>query len=128
MLISDSEVRLRSTATRLRGSPFVASSGLNERFDMAWATRLTWGATAGGAASSFICVETELRVWCEVLPPFHLMPRTLLATACNAVLRRALPSLLSVFVVQLGKDYARWAAEPDYRAARAAPKPALLAA
>ena len=80
------------------------------------------------AASSFICVETELRVWCEVLPPFHLMPRTLLATACNAVLRRALPSLLSVFVVQLGKEYARWAAEPDYRAARAAPKPALLAA
>ena len=41
--IGAAEVRMRSTGTRLRGSDFVASSGINERFDMAWSTVLTWG-------------------------------------------------------------------------------------
>jgi hypothetical protein len=41
------------------------------------------------------------------LPPFHLAPRSFLSVACNAVLRRAVPSLLQAFTQQLAGDYRR---------------------
>ena len=116
VLISDSQVHMRSRATRLHGSDFVQRSNLNERFDMFWCTTLTWGGAAGGR--SFIDIATEVKVWCEVLPPFTSMPRSLLAGACNAVLRRAVPVLLAAFMRSLCSDYARWAVEPAYRQQR----------
>ncbi len=74
------------------------------------------GAATPGAAH--IECETEVRVWCEVLPPFNAMPRTLLSGACNAVLRRAVPALLSAFIRQLAADYARWSTDAAYRQLR----------
>lgn len=118
VLISATHVRMRSVATRLRGSEFVERASLNDHFDMRWSTTLT--TEVQDERCSFIAVETDLQVWCEVLPPFHLVPRSFLATACNAVLRRALPALLFAFVRQLGGDYRRWSTEPAYRATRAA--------
>lgn len=48
------------------------------------------------------------------------MPRETLERSCSAVLSGLARSLLPVFMRQLAADYARWAAEPAYRAARAA--------
>ena len=144
VLIAPTHVHMRSRGTYLHGSDFVQRSGLNERFDMFWCTTLTWGqqvrhrahepdpaargsspcvcvaqqaegAPGGGA---YIDVQTEVKVWCEVLPPFTAMPRSLLSGACNAVLRRAVPALLSAFVRQLAGDYRRWALQPAYRQER----------
>ena len=72
----------------------------------------------GAERSAFMDVQTEVKVWCEVLPPFTAMPRSLLSGACNAVLRRAVPALLSAFVRQLAGDYRRWALQPAYRQER----------
>jgi hypothetical protein len=63
-------------------------------------------------------IATEVKVWCEVLPPFHRMPRALLSGACNAVLRRAVPALLGAFIRQLAADYRHWATDAAYRARR----------
>ena len=142
VLIAPTHVHMRSRGTYLHGSDFVQRSGLNERFDMFWCTTLTWGqqarrnmrVTPGGAlgcspraalqaegapgGGAYIDVQTEVKVWCEVLPPFTAMPRSLLSGACNAVLRRAVPALLSAFVRQLAGDYRRWALQPAYRQER----------
>ena len=147
VLIAPTHVHMRSRGTHLYGSDFVTRSGLNDRFDMFWCTTLTWGDQARGAARSaalsaprrtltadprvswcaqldgtargaYIDVQTEVKVWCEVLPPFTAMPRSLLSGACNAVLRRAVPALLSAFVRQLAGDYRRWALQPEYRQQR----------
>jgi hypothetical protein len=122
VLISATQVHMRSAGTRVRGSEFIERTQLNEHFDMFWCTTLTWGSSAGagsGSGAAFIDIATEVKVWCEVLPPFHRMPRTLLAGACNAVLRRAVPVLLAAFVRQLAADYRKWADDPAYRARRA---------
>ena len=157
VLISAERVHMRSRGTRLYGSDFVERSNLNERFDMFWCTTLTWGAEVrwlrssaarmelrrradvsacatqeGGAErGAHIECETEVRVWCEVLPPFNAMPRSLLSGACNAVLRRAVPALLSACIRQLAGDYARWSTDAAYRqlrrdAAASARAPAAL--
>jgi hypothetical protein len=124
VLISGERVHMRSAGTRVRGSDFIERTNLNEHFDMFWCTTLTWGADdaaaggGGGAGGSYIDISTEVKVWCEVLPPFHRMPRSLLSGACNAVLRRAVPALLAAFVRQLAADYRKWATDPAYRALR----------
>jgi hypothetical protein len=116
--ISGERVHMRSAGTRVRGSDFIERTNLNEHFDMFWCTTLTWGADAGVPGGSYIDISTEVKVWCEVLPPFHRMPRTLLSGACNAVLRRAVPALLAAFVRQLAADYRKWGGDPAYRALR----------
>ena len=131
VLIAPTHVHMRSRGTQLHGSEFVQRSGLNDRFDMFWCTTLTWGAEPDGApGGAYIDVQTEVKVWCEVLPPFTAMPRSLLSGACNAVLRRAVPALLSALVRQLAGDYRRWATQPEYRQQRrdaaAAARPAGL--
>jgi len=122
VFISDTQVHMRSAGTRVYGSEFVEKSNLNDVFDMFWSTTLTWGPDVderGVETAAHIAVETEVKVWCEVLSPFHLMPRQLLSGACNAVLRRAVPALLSAFIRNLAADYRKWGNEPVYRAQRA---------
>jgi hypothetical protein len=140
VLIAATHVHMRSRGTHLHGSEFVQRSGLNDRFDMFWCTTLTWGDQVssmmrscmrmaahpasppaqldGMPRGAYIDVQTEVKVWCEVLPPFNAMPRSLLSGACNAVLRRAVPALLNAFVRQLAGDYRRWALQPEYRQQR----------
>ena len=140
VLIAATHVHMRSRGTHLHGSEFVQRSGLNDRFDMFWCTTLTWGDQVssmmrscmrmaahpasppaqldGTPRGAYIDVQTEVKVWCEVLPPFNAMPRSLLSGACNAVLRRAVPALLNAFVRQLAGDYRRWALQPEYRQQR----------
>jgi hypothetical protein len=75
-----------------------------------------------------IAGEAQVDVWCEVIPPFHLMPRASLEASCNAVLRGLVGSLLPLFVNQLASDYQRWAGDAAYRAHRAARSKPLAAA
>ena len=54
-------------------------------------------------------------MWCEVVPPFNLMPREFLEASCNAVLATTTSLLLPVFLRRLAQDYQKWAADPAYR-------------
>lgn len=62
-------------------------------------------------------------VWCEVIPPFNLMPREVLVGTCNTVISGLVNSLLPWFTRQLAADYQKWAHDAAYRAARAARSP-----
>ncbi|GFR48847.1 hypothetical protein Agub_g10801, partial [Astrephomene gubernaculifera] len=67
-----------------------------------------------------IRASSQLEVWSEVVSPFHLLPREVLAATCNGVLRGLVASLLPLFVRMLAQDYEKWAQDPAYRAERAA--------
>lgn len=62
---------------------------------------------------------SQLDVWCEVVPPFNLMPRELLQSSCNTVLSATSSMLLPLFLRRLAADYQRWATDPQYRETRA---------
>ncbi|KAJ9529920.1 hypothetical protein QJQ45_022332 [Haematococcus lacustris] len=123
-------VVLQAEHCRMKGSEQVERLQLNSRFCMRFVTQLTWssglqqeaqgqdGASAG--PSGQIQGNSQLDVWCEVVPPFHHMPRSALVAACNTVLRALVGTLLPLFMRQLADDYVRWSNDPEYRAARAA--------
>jgi Protein of unknown function (DUF1997) len=75
-------------------------------------------ATVASAARGSITGTTQVDVWCEVVPPFQLMPREVLVATVNAVLSGLVNSLLPWFMHELARDYKRWAADPAYRAQR----------
>lgn len=124
---------------KLNGSELVTSMNLNNRFDMRFRTVLTWDSPSAGAlpesapptalqpqqqrapVRGTIFADLDLDVWCEVIPPFNLLPReSVLEPTVNAVLGTLVNGLLPVFVRKLGADYERWAADPAYRQRRAA--------
>lgn len=134
-------VVLQAENCRISGSDAVEALKLDQRFCMRFQTELTWkeaataaagssvahtqGAGNGGAAQPMqqqgeIRADSRLDVWSEVVSPFHLLPRDVLVATCNSVLRGLVASLLPLFVRQLAEDYQRWAADPAYRAERAA--------
>jgi hypothetical protein len=76
-------------------------------------------AQAPGSAGS-ITGSAVVDVWCEVIPPFNLMPREVLVGTCNTVISGLVNSLLPWFTRQLAADYQKWAQDAAYRAARAA--------
>lgn len=64
-------------------------------------------------------VQCPQDVWCEVIPPFNLMPRQLLEGTCNAVLAGVVNSLLPLFMRRLAADYEKWVDDEGYRRERA---------
>jgi hypothetical protein len=81
------------------------------------------GSSSNGNGSSSstpgsITGAATVQVWCEVVPPFQLMPREVLQNSCNVVITGLVNSLLPWFMRQLAADYAKWAADPAYRAER----------
>jgi hypothetical protein len=110
-------VVLRSSGCRLGGSELVQRTRLDDRFEMAFTTVLTWQSAPGTAAR--IAGDLELAVLAEVVPPFTLLPRAGLEGACNAVLKGLTRWLLPLFMRKLAADYERWALDPEYRARRA---------
>lgn len=84
-----------------------------------------WGIGGGGGdsgdrgARGSLTGSADIQVFCEVIPPFHLMPREALEVSCNAVLRGLVRSLLPMFMRQLAADYRRWASDESYRLERA---------
>lgn len=124
---------------QLNGSDLVTNMNLNDRFEMRFRTVLTWDSPSAGTASESapptalqpqqqrspergtIFADLDLDVWCEVIPPFNMLPReSVLEPTVNTVLGTLVNGLLPVFVRKLGADYERWAADPAYRQRRAA--------
>lgn len=73
----------------------------------------------GPAVAVSIHFLWKFQVWCEVIPPFNLMPRSFLESTVSAVLSGVVNSLLPMFLRRLAEDYTNWAADPDYRLERA---------
>lgn len=59
--------------------------------------------------------SSKLDVWCEVVAPFHLMPRPFLEGTCNGILQATITTLLPLFLQILGRDFEKWATDPVYR-------------
>mmetsp|Transcript_33487 Transcript_33487/g.53851 ORF Transcript_33487/g.53851 Transcript_33487/m.53851 type:complete len:118 (-) Transcript_33487:136-489(-) len=89
---------------------------LNNRFDMDALTEMRWNTTGEQAE---VELKGSLNVWCEKLPPFHIMPTRVLQGASNAVLGAMYRTLSRIFLNSLMKDYEKWANDADYRALRA---------
>ncbi len=106
---------------------------------MRFTTILTWDSPASSSTSTTaipvalqpqqqraptrgtIFADLDLHVWCEVIPPFNLLPRQgVLEPTANTVLGTLVNGLLPVFVRKLGADYERWAMDDGYRDRRAA--------
>jgi hypothetical protein len=94
----------------------VESLGLNERFLIWGATRLTW------PSDEAMDSETEVFVGIDPPAPFSLLPPALLERVGNAVLNAVCDRLQRVFMRSLGEDYARWAGDEAYRRSRAVQK------
>jgi hypothetical protein len=89
----------------------------------------SWSSSSNGSSAAQASADTlrgsitgsaVVDVWCEVIPPFTLMPREVLVGSCNTVISGLVNSLLPWFTRQLAADYQKWAADAAYRAARAA--------
>jgi hypothetical protein len=76
------------------------------------------GKSSSNSTPGSITGAALVQVWCEVVPPFQLMPREVLERSCNVVITGLVNSLLPWFMRQLAADYAKWAADPAYRAER----------
>ncbi|GBF87308.1 hypothetical protein Rsub_00019 [Raphidocelis subcapitata] len=85
-----------------------------------WAAGGGGGGDSSGDGSGVMTGTTSVEVYCEVVPPFNLMPREAMEGSCNAVLGGLVRSLLPVFMRQLAADYQRWAVDEAYRRERAA--------
>ncbi len=75
--------------------------------------------TSAPVGQGQIQANLQMDVWCEVIPPFNMMPREVLQGSCNVVMKALVSSLLPMFVDKLGKDYQKWATDGGYRATRA---------
>merc|ERR1711879_1019661 len=65
-----------------------------------------------------ILTRSELTVHCEVVKPFHVIPRRVLANTCSGVLRGIMKLLLPAFVRMLRDDFGIWATSKVARQAR----------
>jgi len=112
-------VILTGTKCHLTGSELVQRMHLEERFALHFVTQLVWSPSplaAGGLGS--ITGHLETNVLTEIIPPFHVLPRSVMQGTCNGVLRGLIRSLLPLFMRKLGQDYDRWATDASYRRAR----------
>mmetsp|Transcript_8063 Transcript_8063/g.20799 ORF Transcript_8063/g.20799 Transcript_8063/m.20799 type:complete len:132 (+) Transcript_8063:1-396(+) len=118
------------------GSPAFDKLRLNDKFHMEFETRVrartsgrptfaddedgeTWSANGeieGGRGE--LLARSEINVACEVVAPFHLVPRRALEKTCSAVLNGLIKLLLPTFVAQLRDDFGIWATHPEARKAR----------
>jgi len=143
--IAEPMVRLSAKKCRIRGSPSIETLGLDRRFCIDMVVELQWRdqlgrnpsanpsalASSSGSSSSSrsdkhqspsgsIRGTSNLQVWCEVVPPFHMMPRGILESTCSAVLSATVGAMFPAFLKGLGKDYEKWSVDENYRSERAA--------
>lgn len=117
-------VLLQGERCKLDGSPLVQRMHLDQRFELHFQTQLTWTSGSEGPSTpsprgkGSITADLDVEVFTEVIPPFDLLPRSVLEGTCNAVLRTLIGTLLPVFLGRLSADYERWANSPAYRAQR----------
>ncbi|GAX80105.1 hypothetical protein CEUSTIGMA_g7543.t1 [Chlamydomonas eustigma] len=133
---SPPKVILQAENCRIRGSEVIQNMQLDKRFCLTFKTELHWctnsnngtsngknsdmdGDSVASVGTGEITANLNMNVWCEVIPPFNLMPREVLQASCNAVLSGLVGSLLPFFVRKLSEDYKKWAVDPVYRRKRA---------
>jgi hypothetical protein len=75
--------------------------------------------SAGRIRPGSIKSSSDIKVLLDPPAPFSLLPRPVLEQTGNAVMQASLNALQGAFIESLAKDYARWARDPSYRAARA---------
>lgn len=104
-------VLLTSESCHIIGSDLIQRMQLDKRFILNFSTELTWKTAPNGQITG----NLELEVATEVIPPFQVLPRSVLEGTCNAVLRRLMKTLLPKFMQLLADDYTKWATDPSYR-------------
>ncbi|KAL9179472.1 hypothetical protein ACHAXT_008762 [Thalassiosira profunda] len=117
----------------LRGSKFIETSQLNDRFDFSVTTTLTWedalqsisgdgdieGLQLEECTGCSITADTSIDVDVDVPPPFSRIPKRILERTGNAAMRLSLRYIQANFVNNLAADYAKWATDSAYRKYRA---------
>lgn len=126
-------VKLKTESCQIHGS-MIERLKLDKRFWMQFEATLTWknGGTAavdrlnantqhssyvarGPSTGAGIFGDTRLDVWCEMVPPFTLIPREILEGSCNIALRALMRGLLPLFLSKLRDDYHTWGRDAEYR-------------
>ncbi|CAD7699587.1 unnamed protein product [Ostreobium quekettii] len=129
-------VVMKTESCWMEGSDVLDALNLNKRFCLDFEATLTWqarspaptagsspsqhrvnstGRSLGGSVRPKIRGDTRLDVWCEVVPPFTLMPRPIMEASCNTGLDALMQMLLPMFMSKLSGDYREWAADAAYR-------------
>lgn len=114
---TDPKVVIEAEDCRLKGSAWIQKMKLDEKFVLCFTTCLYWNAQSRPTEAS-VRGDLALDVFTEVLPPFDVLPRSLLEGTCNAVLGTLMSSLLPVFLKKLVQDYEKWATDETYRMKR----------
>jgi len=102
----------------VKGSSFIEKMRINDRLRIKVKTCLSEGKDAKSGDQT-LDASTDLQVWCEVVPPFTMLPLAFLEKTCVAVLRSTLKTLLNKFVQELAVDYHSWSTDDNYRQERA---------
>lgn len=112
-------VVVASDRCRLEGRDRLVAA-INDAFRFDVTATMTW--VDGGAGPDARRIDCDARLNVDVAPPgpFRAMPRALLESTGNAVMRVATDRILGGFLRALAADYAAWASDPAYRARRAA--------
>jgi hypothetical protein len=105
-------VLLTSESCRLVGSSLIQKMELDKRFALKFSTELTW---TSAPDVSQINGNLELDVFTEVIPPFQMLPRSVLEGTCNTVLKTLMKTLLPKFMQLLADDYTKWATDASVR-------------
>ena len=106
-------VQIASDECTLRGSPFVESLCLNDRFTFRVLTILTWS-----SEKSSMSADTQIEADVETPPAFALVPRALLERIAAGAMSLVLQQLQRTFLRNLAADYVRWSTDRRYREAR----------
>lgn len=106
-------VTIKANRCVVKGSPFVQRMKLNDKLMLRVETSIS------EAVEGKMVARSDLNIWCEVVRPFHLVPRGVLEKTCSGVIQTTLNALLKAFLFELKRDYDRWATDPAYREERA---------
>jgi len=106
------KVNIQANECKVKGSKFIEKMKINDRLKIKVKTSLE-------QEQEKLKASSDLDIWCEIVPPFHLLPKSLLEKTCNAVLRTTLKTLLKSFMNELSADYKLWSTDTTYREERA---------
>jgi len=109
-------VHIKSTNCVLNAGGILGRFDLDDRFHMQMSTKLFWETGKNGKGK--LGGDCAVDVWCEVIPPFHRLPRSVLEGSCNSVMKGIVCVLLPSFVKFLRDDYLHWASNAEERVQR----------
>lgn len=112
-------VNLKTETCEINGSKELKDLHLDGRFYMVFEAELQWenGTPANGGRGKMIA-NSSIDVWCEVEPPFNLMPKEILESTCNVAMDGLMKTLLPIFMSNLSNDYRQWGTSESYRIER----------